>query len=572
MSAPAEPMTDEEWDKLRAESRQAFPENLDAAAGLPAVLLSYQTKLLQTTAAYQFTVCEKSRRIGMTWAVGADAVLTSGASKPAGGMDTLYIGFNLDMAREFIDTCAMWAKAFMPAASAVQEFLFKVRKEKEGEEDQHISAFRIRFASGFEIVALTSRPRSLRGRQGFVIFDEAAFHDELDEMLKAANALLMWGGKVLVISTHDGDSNPFNILVRQVNAGERGDIAKVVRVTFNEAVKAGLYERIALVTGKPDTPEEQQKWIDSIHAVYGDDADEELHCIPKSGSGAWLPAPLIEARMTADAPVLRLELPDNYLHMTPQHQSEHMRPFMRKLDKTLGGLDMTPHYAAGFDFARVADLSVLPVLMIEQNLRRREAMSLEMRNVPGNEQKEIVGDVLEAVLPRLLGAAFDATGMGWTVAEDMGRKFGLRESEETPGLIWAIKFSLEWYRVNMPPLKTAFEDDMISIGADADHLTDLRAVKEIRGIPKVPDVRDKELAKGKKGGKRRHGDYAIGLALAHFASRMRFVEYAYRAAKAPASVSAPSRTGAERLARNRAADNPKNTWSGPLGARIKGGF
>lgn len=559
------PMSEAEWDALRSESRQNLPAAIADSDSLPAVLLSYQAQLLATTAAYQFVVCEKSRRIGMTWAVAADAVLTSGAQRTAGGMDTLYIGFNLDMAREFIDTAAMWAKAFIPAASGVQEFLFV--DQKEGEEDKHINAFRIRFASGFEIVALTSKPRSLRGRQGYVIFDEAAFHDELDEMLKAANALLMWGGKVLVISTHDGDANPFNVLVKQVEAGERGDTAKVVRVTFNDAVEAGLYERIALILAAQgrDVPA-KETWIDSIHKVYGDDADEELHCIPKAGTGAWLTAPLIEARMTADAPVLTLELPDNYLHLSRPAQSALMQPFMIELIAHLETLDQKPHYALGFDFARVADLSCLSLLAIERNLRRREALSIEMRNVPGEEQKAITGDVMEAVRERLLGAAFDATGMGWTVAEDMGRRFGLRENEDDSGLVWAIKFSQDWYRLHMPPLKTAFEDDTIAIGRDANHLTDLRTVKKIRGIPRVPDLRETDTK-----GKKRHGDYAIALALAHFASRMRWVEYGYRAV--PRQESSDRQDG--RMSDMPPRDDDVTTrgwWSGPLGAGLRGGL
>jgi phage FluMu gp28-like protein len=552
----AKPITDAEWEELRAESRQAFPEPLSVEDGLPSVLLSYQVQLLQTTAMYPFVVCEKSRRIGMTWAVAADAVLTAGASRPAGGMDALYIGFNLDMAREFIDTCAMWAKAFIPAASSVQEFLFK--DQDEGGEDRDILAFRVAFASGFEIVALTSKPRSLRGRQGYVIFDEAAFHDELDEMLKAANAFLMWGGKVLVISTHDGDSNPFNLLVREVNEGGRGEKAKVVRVTFNDAVAAGLYSRIALVKSLPDTDEAKQDWIDQTHEVYGDDADEELHCIPKAGTGAWLPAPLIEKRMTAGSPCLSLELPGNYLHLTEDERQFLLRDFMRELEEVLAELDMRPHYALGFDFARVADLSVLCLLAIEPNLRRREALSIEMRNVPGDEQKAVVAEVMGAVRDRLVGSAFDATGMGWTVAEDMGRKFGLREQEDAPGLVWPIKFSQDWYRLHMPPLKTAFEDDMIAIGANDDHLTDLRKVKTIKGIPRVPDLRETD-----KKGKKRHGDYAIALALAHFASRMRWVEYDYQ--RVPQSQSDLSGTTSDEFTDSASLED-RDWWTPPLGS------
>jgi phage FluMu gp28-like protein len=120
-----------------------------------------------------------------------------------------------------------------------------------------------------------------------------------------------------------------------------------------------------------------------------------------------------------------------------------------------------------------------------------------------------------------MGAAFDATGMGWIVAEAMGRIFGLRETDEGSGLIWAIKFSEDWYRINMPPLKVAFEDDAIAITKDVDHLTDLRAVKVIRGVPKVPPVREGSS------GKKRHADFAVMLALAHFASRQRWAEYGY---------------------------------------------
>ncbi|MEH6522323.1 hypothetical protein [Sulfitobacter sp.] len=70
-------------------SKHALPEEFGDAPSLPAVLLTYQAQLLQTTAAHQFVVCEKSRRIGMTWGIGSDAVLTAGAEKAAGGMDVL---------------------------------------------------------------------------------------------------------------------------------------------------------------------------------------------------------------------------------------------------------------------------------------------------------------------------------------------------------------------------------------------------------------------------------------------------------------------------------------------------
>ena len=295
------------------------------------------------------------------------------------------------------------------------------------------------------------------------------------------------------------------------------------RIDFDQALQDGLYERICLVTRKEWSPEAEARWRADIISFYGEGADEELFCVPTMGSGAWLPGPLIEARMTAEAPILRLELPANYLQLSELDQLALMDPFMQELEEALATLDLELQYGFGFDFARVADLTVGVLLAVEAALKRRETLCFELRNVPGDEQKRITAMVLEKVKSRLIGAAFDATGMGWTVAEDMGRLFGFKETPESAGLVQAIKFTDDWYRIEMPPLKTAFEDGMIAIAPDPDHLSDLRIVRLQRGTPRVPALRTGEK------GKRRHGDYAIGIALAHFATRGKWVEYAYRA-------------------------------------------
>jgi phage FluMu gp28-like protein len=548
------PISKEEWERQRREATAAMPD-LVAQVGLPKVLLPYQATAvsLLDSAGTNVLVVEKSRRIGLTWGLAAYAVLRAGREKKAGGMDVMYISYSQEMTREFIDACAMWARAFNLAALDAEELLFE---DGDADGDRSIKSFRIGFGSGFEIMALSSAPRGLRGKQGVVIVDEAAFVDSLPELLKAALAFLMWGGQVVVCSTHDGTENAFNGLVQDILAGRSP--FKHLRIDFDEALKQGLYERIALVTGQTWSPEAEAAWRQGIIDFYGDGADEELFCIPSMGSGAWLPAPLIEARMTSDAPVLTLELPADYLHRTAERRVALLAPFMDELHAALTGLDLKPHYAAGFDFARVADLSVLTLLSIEQRMKRREELVIEMRGVPGDEQKAIVGDVLGAVRSRLVGAAFDATGMGWTVAEDMGRRFGFRENEDSPGLIWAIKFTEDWYRVNMPPLKAAFEDDMIAIARSEDHLSDLRVVKVVRGIPRVPPTRE-----GQKG-KKRHGDYAIALALAHFASRMRWVEYGYRAA-------VPARNGGS-FGDSGTDDTARDWWRSPLGAGLRGGI
>lgn len=495
-------ITEADWAKFRAASVQAMPPEF-VGKELPDVLMPGQKALLRATSAYQLIVAEKSRRIGFTWGVGADAVLTAGAQRTAGGMDVLYIGYNLDMAREFIDTCGMWAKAFMPASSEVQEFLF-VEQDTKGAE-RSIQAFRISFASGFEIVALSSKPRSLRGRQGYVILDEFAFHDDAAELLKAAMALLIWGGKVLVISTHNGVDNPFNELINEIRAEKRP--GTVVRVTFDEALEQGLYQRVCLRSGKEWSPEAEAAWRKDIYKTYGADADEELRCIPSMSSGAYLSRALIEARMQGGIPVIRWEAPAGFVDWAEDLRKAEIDAFCREqLEPLLKDLDANLRSCLGQDFARSGDLSVIHPLQIRRDLTKVTPFLLELRDVPFEAQKQIVFYIIER-LPRFAHGAFDATGNGAYLAEVARQKFGV-------SLISEIKLSTAWYLLNMPKLKAAFEDGTIILPRDDDVATDYRAIKLINGIAKVPD----DARTVGTDGKDRHGDAGVAGALAIYAS------------------------------------------------------
>lgn len=504
------PITNDDWARLRSEARQVFPAQLDGKS-LPDVLLDYQKELLQSTALNQVVVTDKSRRIGATWGIGADAVLTSGAEKAAGGMDTLYIGYNLDMAREFIDTCAMWAKAFMPACSDVQEFLFT---EKDGENgDRAIQAFRISFASGFEIVALSSRPRSLRGRQGYVILDEFAFHDDPAGLLKAAVALMIWGGKVLVISTHNGEDNAFNELITEIRAGKRK--GKVVRCTFDDALEKGLYERICLIKGETWTAEKEAEFRSDIRDFYGADAGEELDCIPSQGSGVYLTSALISSCMTPSSPVVRLRCPIGFEQNSDAYRKsfvddwldQHIAPLLAELNPNL-------RHVYGYDFARSGDLSVFLPLAEQADLVLRAPFILELRNVPFRQQEQILFYIVDR-LPRFAAGKHDARGNGQYIAEYAQQRYGAR--------IESVMLSQGWYLANAPKMQTRFEDRTILLPLDSDVKTDLRQIKKVRGIAMVPDTAH---TKGTDGGQR-HGDVAIATMLAVAAAESDLTEYDY---------------------------------------------
>lgn len=564
----ARAITKEEWAEVRRAGLGAGVQLAAAGGSIGDVLLGYQKRLLSSTAVHQVVLCEKSRRIGATWGVAGDAVLTSAAARSAGGMDTFYIGYNLDMAREFIDVCGMWASSFNQAAAAVEEFLFDP-----GEGEDAIQAFRVRFSSGFQIIALPSRPRSLRGMQGFVILDEAAFHDDLAGMMKAAMALLMWGGKVLVISTHLGEDNEFNKLIQDTRAKRLP--YHVERYTFDDALKDGLYQRICLVTGKvrdPVTgvdvpgvwsPEAEAAWRAGIIASYGDDADEELFCIPSKGGGVYLPRPLIEARMLADLPVLRLDRPASFTGLPKEQRESDIEAWCEEnLKPALDALDPERQHGFGQDFGRVTDLSVIAPIEIGKALRRTVPFVVELRNIPFEQQRQVLFYICDR-LPRFTGGKMDATGNGAYLAEVAAQKYGMTRIEQ-------LKLNATWYLENFPPLKAAFEDGAIIVPKDAELIDDLALVRTVRGIPQIPDVRTKAAD-----GKKRHGDFAVALVLAYAQTLTDAWEAGYRGVNDNARSDTAMRAEQARDGDDDIPDRDgarSDWWRSPLGRGMRGGL
>ncbi len=471
-----------------------------ALSPAPAVLMGYQQRWVADPSPLK--VIEKSRRTGLTWAEASDDVLTAAANRSAGGQNVYYIAYNQDMTIEYIQACAMWARAFNHAASEIEEGFWDG-----DEDDKHIKTFTIRFpASGFRIVALSSRPSNLRGRQGTIVIDEAAFHEQLGELLKAALAMLIWGGRVRVISTHNGADNPFNELVEDIRAGKRK--GTVHRVTFQEAVADGLYRRVCLRLGKEWAAPEEDTWKAGVYAFYGDGANEELDCVPANAGGAWLSRALIESRMSPDTPVLRWECKPGFELLADHIRHAEARDWLEA--------NMAPLLAAqpadaisfdGEDFGRSGDLSVHVPLIQTANLVRHVPFVVELRNVPFRQQEQIAFYLLDR-LPRLTGAAFDARGNGQFLAEVAMQRYGA-------SVVQQVMLSESWYREHMPPFKAALEDGTLTgLPKDQDILADLRAVQVIKGVPRIPDQRSTGEDKGK-----RHGDAAVAVALAYFASR-----------------------------------------------------
>ena len=459
-----------------------------------AVLLPYQQAWINDKS--QVKICEKSRRIGLSWAEAADAAITAAS---ASGMDVFYVAYNQDMTQQFIKDVAFWAKWFNLAAGAMEEVVLK-------DEDRDVRVYQIQFASGYVVQALSSHPRNLRSKKGRAIFDEFAFVDNPDELLKAGLAFLIWGGDLRVISTHNGVDHPFNRLIEDCRAGKKP--YAVHRIDFETAVEQGLYRRICLMRGIEWTLEGEIQWEAEIRAFYSDGAGEELDCEPKASAGKYFSRTMVERVTSSESPVVRLTLKPEFIsepqlvrdRFVADWCSDHLRPLLDALDPRL----VTVY---GMDFARVSDLSAFVPAQIQRDLTRRVPFILKMRGVPYEAQKDILV-YLVSRLPRFAAGAHDASGNGAYLAEAGRTRFGSTRIHE-------IKLASAWYMENFPKYKSGLEEAKVLLPADADVVDDHLDVERVRGVPLVPQGKKRTATAD---GLPRHGDVAVACVLMWFAS------------------------------------------------------
>ncbi|HFJ3367585.1 TPA: hypothetical protein ACGT6A_000819 [Salmonella enterica] len=498
-----------EWDELPASVRE-IPDNFDPFGD--GVLMKHQAECLDLKA--DIIAVPKGRRTGITFAWGLNSVLIAAASKSAGGDNVYYIGDTKEKGLEFIGYAAKFSRVIAEQQSqdisSIEEFLFE--DQDENGNTRYINAYRVRYSSGFQVAALSSRPANIRGLQGVVIIDEAAFHADVQGVLDAATALLIWGGRIVVISSENGKNNPFHQFCKDIEAGRYGENAVVLRITFDDAVANGLYERVCAMKGQTPTPEGKKAWYNKIRNAYGPRLAamrEELDAIPRDGNGICIPGVWVERAMPDERPVLRLTMDDDFISLSENERlswgdawiEQTVAPVMREV------LDPQLRHVFGMDFARHRHFSAVWPMAITQSLKRTVPFAIELNNVPSAQQEQIVFFLIKH-LPRFCGGAIDATGPGMVFAEYVADRFGRPRIAE-------VTLNQKWYGQWMPKFTGAFEDGTIEVPRDDNIAQDLRMIENVNGIPMVAplerkDLKDPELV--------RHGDSAIAGCLAWYAT------------------------------------------------------
>lgn len=519
-SLPGDTIRILDWEELPASVREIPEDHNPIKDGL---LMGHQAQWCKQIHENPLNLAEKGRRTGITYATALDDSITASSSRAAGGDNCFYIPDAKEKGLEYIGVAAHMAKVMATAMAdgwtGIEVFLFEDQyKEGDTWHTRQITAYRIRYASGFQQVALSSNPANIRGLQGIVTIDEAAFHVNVGAVIDACLAMVIWGGQIRIISTHNGAKNPFNELVKDARAGNNS--FKVFRVTFDDAVANGLYERVCMKKDMTPTPEGKKTWYEGVRKAYGNRRAamlEELDAIPREGDGVAIPGVIVEACMPEERPVVRLAMDDSFLLLDLPERDSWTEEWIRiHIDPLLELLDPDLEHVFGSDYSRYCDFAVTLPMVIRQNLTRSVPWILEMHNVPTRHQQQIIFHIIRN-LPRFRCGAMDATGNGFTIAEYTADEFGY-------DVISMVKLNDVWYREQMEPFIQAFEDRTIDLGRDADVKNDIRALERIDGVVKLPKLRESDT---KDSSLKRHGDAAIALALAWFASGMDVESFGY---------------------------------------------
>ena len=408
-------------------------------------LLPYQSAWLRDEAG--IAVMLKSRRIGISWAEAFAAVRHIGRREGPGNV--YYQSYAKDMTSGFIADCAEWAELVQGVASVVDAEVFEEGHRK-------VWTYRIQATTAKEIVAMTSAPRAFRSRgrpRDRAIIDEAAFVDDLGEVLKAARAFRVWGGQVRIISTHNGESSEFARLCQAIREGTQP--GSLHTVTFRDALEQGLYRRICRITGTEWSPEAEARWEAEIRAEYGEDAAEELDCVPASGAGHWLSWTLI-------------------------HGAE--RPTAGQPELYTGGITYI-----GVDVARRRDLFVIAVLeKVGDVLWVRELITA--RGITFSEQDALLDEAVGRYRP--LRIAMDQTGMGEKPVEDAQARHG---SLRVEGVLMTGPRRLDVATA----LREIMEDSQLRIPKDEALRRDLRSVRTEDGPTGTPRLLVPRTKEGK---------------------------------------------------------------------------
>ncbi len=323
------------------------------------------------------------------------------------------------------------------------------------------------------IKVLAANPRTARGFSGDLILDEFAFHENSAAIWEAAEPIISANPDFMcrISSTGNGRRNMFYQLISEGNI-------PYCRVRRSDAWKMGELKIYSIISGKPITPDEARRQASDKRAY-----DQNYECAFNDEASILLTQELISAAQRVDFAV---------------DEQTWSAASLQRMYRATGEL------FAGWDFARVGDLSVIAVFEKLGPLKRMIGL-LTMRDMRIKEQNAQRFAVCS--LPKFRRLCIDMTGNGLGAFEDA-------EDAHTAAKVEGVNFSstapvtdriraegrtaptARITEIMASDLVAEFEDRTIEIISDAALRDDLRKPEKLISpggrvsIAAVRDVKD----------------------------------------------------------------------------------
>lgn len=401
-----------------------------------AMFLPYQARWIKDDS--RLKLMEKARQIGLSWSTAYRRVREG--AKMGRRYDTWVSSRDDGQAVLFLQDCRKFAELLNIGGEELGEQLYVDDRGKA------FKAFEMKFANGTVLHSMSSNPNAQAGKRGDRVLDEFALHGDPRKLYAIAYPGITWGGQMEIISTHRGNLNFFNTLVREVKEKGNPKGISLHTVTLENALDEGflykLQERLLV-----DSPEDERIGMDEgdyFNTVRSQCPDEESFlqefcCVAADDSTAFLGWDLIGGAEYAAG--VHWELP---------------------FDELVGDLYL------GVDVGRRHDLTVL-WLMEKIGGMHFTRRVICMKNARFAEQEEMLERLMG--LPKLRRCCVDATGLGMQLAERAQERYGSYRVEGV-SFTGPVKEELAY------PVRALMEERQIKLPLTREIRADLRGVKK----------------------------------------------------------------------------------------------
>ena len=379
-------------------------------------------------------LCEKSRRIGMSYATSYRRV-TKSLRTP--GLTSWVMTRDMTTAKEFIRDCGKWCKLANVVAKGIDGDYVEVVDAK-----KDVTAQTILFPNGSRIYALSSNPDAAAGKGGDIVLDEFALHGDQALLWQVAEpAAGVWRYQVEIISTHRGKNTLFNQFCTDAKGPDRFGFS-FHSINIVQAVEQALIEKINREAAKRGVPAiSAEDFIAGQRRRCATDAQwlQEYMCTPQDDLGSLLTYELITG---CEAPwhELRLKAPD---------------------------APAGPMFL-GADIGRKKDLSVFWLLEDLADLAVTREIEV-LKEVPFHVQLARLSELIESWDVRRV--CIDETGIGMMLAEELQRRFGEYRIE-------AVTFTAAAKEGMAMQMLRRFQDRNVRVPAEHDIREDLHKVEK----------------------------------------------------------------------------------------------